>query len=79
MVGLIKLESTYEYACNFGFCFGMQSHLRRNHKDPFCSPQKWFNTVNSEIFARILFSPVALKHIFAMLKICDKGMIYLYQ
>ena len=27
------------------------------------------NTVNSEIFARILFSGIAFKHIFAMLKI----------
>ena len=36
-------------------------------------------TVNSEIFARILFSRIALKVIFAMLKIRDYGMIYLYQ
>ena len=36
-------------------------------------------TVNSEIFARILFSQMASKDIFATLKICDKGMIYLYQ
>ena len=37
------------------------------------------NTVNPEIFARILFSRIALKDIFAALKISDKGMIYLYQ
>ena len=36
-------------------------------------------TVNSEIFARILFSIVALKHIFAMSKMRDKGVIYLCQ
>ena len=36
-------------------------------------------TVNLEIFARILFSRIALKHIFATLKIRDKGVIYLYQ
>ena len=36
-------------------------------------------TVNSEIFARILFSRIALKGIFATLKIRDLGMIYLYQ
>ena len=35
--------------------------------------------VNPEIFARILFSRIALKDIFATLKIRDKGMIYLYQ
>ena len=28
-------------------------------------------TVNSEIFVRILFSGIALKDIFAMLKICE--------
>ena len=37
------------------------------------------NTVNSEIFARILFSRIALTHIFATLKIRDKDVIYLYQ
>ena len=36
-------------------------------------------TVNSEIFARILFSRIGLKHIFATLKIHDKEKIYLYQ
>ena len=36
-------------------------------------------TVNPEIFARILFSRIALKVIFAALQIRDKGMIYLYQ
>ena len=36
-------------------------------------------TVNSEIFVRILFSRIALKHIFEMLKIRDKGVMYLYQ
>ena len=35
-------------------------------------------TVNSEIFARILFSLIALKDIFATLKIRDMCMIYLY-
>ena len=35
------------------------------------------HTVNSEIFARILFSQIALKCKFAMLKIWDKGVIYL--
>ena len=34
------------------------------------------NTVNSEIFARNLFSRMALKDIFATLKFRDKGMIY---
>ena len=37
------------------------------------------HTVNLEIFARILFSRIALKHMFSTLKICDKGVIYLYQ
>ena len=37
------------------------------------------HTVNSEIFAKILLSQIALKHIFATLKIRDKGVIYLYQ
>ena len=32
-------------------------------------------TVNSEFFARILFSRIALKHIFATLKIHDNGVI----
>ena len=36
-------------------------------------------TVNSEIFLRILFSRVALKDIFATVKIRDLGMIHLYQ
>ena len=36
-------------------------------------------TVNSEIFARVLISQIALKHIFATLKIHDKGVLYLYQ
>ena len=35
------------------------------------------DTVNSEIFARILFSRIALKHIIATLKIHNKGVIYL--
>ena len=45
------------------------------------SPYSFFNltTVNSEIFAIILFSRKALKDIFATLKISNKGMIYLYQ
>ena len=33
-------------------------------------------TVNPEIFARILFSQMALKDIFATFKIRDQGMIY---
>ena len=36
-------------------------------------------TVSSEIFAKILISRIVLKHIFATLKICDKGVIYLFQ
>ena len=36
-------------------------------------------TVNSEIFARILFSRIALKDIFATYKIRDHDMIYLHQ
>ena len=36
-------------------------------------------TVNSDIFARILFSQIALKDIFATLEIRDLGMIYVYQ
>ena len=36
-------------------------------------------TVNSEIFARVLFSRIALKDIFAKLQIRDFGMIKLYQ
>ena len=36
-------------------------------------------TVNSEIFARILFSPKGLKDIFATVKICDFGMVYIHQ
>ena len=38
-----------------------------------------YNTVNSEIFARILFSRITLKDIFATLEICDLCMIYVYQ
>ena len=37
------------------------------------------STVNPEIFAKILFSWIALKDTLATLKIRDKGMIYLYQ
>ena len=37
------------------------------------------NTVNSEIFARILFLRIALKDIFPTLEIRDLGMIYVYQ
>ena len=37
------------------------------------------STVNPEVFARILFSQIALKDIFATLKIRDLGMVYLYQ
>ena len=37
------------------------------------------NTVNSEIFARILFSRIALKGIFVTLGIRDLGMVYIYQ
>ena len=44
---------------------------------PFCQILAHLNTVNSEIFASILFSRRALKDIFAKLKIRDKGMIYL--
>ena len=36
-----------------------------------------FYTVNPEIFARILFSRIALKDIFVTLKIRDYGMIYI--
>ena len=36
------------------------------------------STVNSEIFARILFSRIELKCIFATLNIRDQGIIYLY-
>ena len=35
--------------------------------------------VNLEIFTRLLFLLIALKHIFAMLNIRDKGQIYLCQ
>ena len=37
------------------------------------------DTVNSEIFATILFSRIALKDIFATLEIRESGMIYVYQ
>ena len=37
------------------------------------------NTVDSEIFAIILFSRIVLKDIFATLKIRDYGMTYLHQ
>ena len=36
-------------------------------------------TVNSEIFAGILFLRIELKDIFATLKVHDFGMIYMYQ
>ena len=36
-------------------------------------------TVDSETFAVMLFSRIALKDIFATLKIRDLGLIYLYQ
>ena len=36
-------------------------------------------TVNPDIFARNLFSQMALKEIFAAFKIRDYGMIYQYQ
>ena len=35
-------------------------------------------TVNSEIFARILFSRIAIKYIFATFKIRDQGMIDIF-
>ena len=38
-----------------------------------------FDTINSEIFARILFSRIMLKDMFAMLKIRDWSIIYLHQ
>ena len=38
-----------------------------------------FYTVNSEIFARILFSGIVLKATFATLKILDSGIICLHQ
>ena len=37
------------------------------------------DTVNSKIFARILFSRIALKDILVTLEIRDLGMIYVYQ
>ena len=37
------------------------------------------STVNSEIFARILFWLIALKDIFAVLEICDLVKINVYQ
>ena len=37
------------------------------------------DTVKSEIFARILFSRIALKVIFATLKICDYDILYLHK
>ena len=45
--------------------------------------QSWKNieimhTVNSEIFARILFSRKALKDIFVMFELSNLGVIYLY-
>ena len=40
---------------------------------------KHANSVNSEIFARVLFSRIALKDIFTTLKIRDQGMVYLNQ
>ena len=40
-----------------------------------CRAFQTLSTVNSEIFAIILFSQIALKHIFAKLKIRDKGVI----
>ena len=39
---------------------------------------KKLTTVNPEIFARILFSRIALKDIFVTVKIHNKTMIYLY-
>ena len=33
----------------------------------------WLNTVNSEIFARILFLRIALKHIFSTLKFMTRA------
>ena len=38
-----------------------------------------FYTVNLEMFVRILFSRIALKDIFATLKIRDLGMINVYK
>ena len=43
------------------------------------SNRQELNTVNLEIFARILFLRIALKVIFAMVKICEFDMIYLHQ
>ena len=40
---------------------------------------KFGNFRETFIFARLLFSRIALKHVFATLKIRDKGVIYLYQ
>ena len=42
------------------------------------SPAEW-PTVDSEIFVRILFSRLALKYVFATIKIHDLDMIYLHQ
>ena len=36
-------------------------------------------TVNLEVFARILFSQIVLKGIFAIIEIRDKEMVYLHQ
>ena len=45
-----------------------------------CMDVKWlFAYLNSEIFASILFSRIALKDMFAMSKDHDYGMIYLHQ
>ena len=35
-------------------------------------------TINSDFSREILYSRIAIKHIFATLKIRDKGVIYLY-
>ena len=43
------------------------------------SAKRLASAVNSEIFARTLFSRIALKDIVAMLKICDHDIIKLYQ
>ena len=37
------------------------------------------DTANSKIFARILFSPIALKDIFATLEKRDLGVVYVYK
>ena len=77
----VEVDETYGYIIMFSISsveMFLSGVLRIRISPVVCLTGK-DNTVNSEIFARILFSRIALKGIFATLKIRDLGILYLYQ